>query len=391
MIRRLGTPLLLLLAAILVWSYVRPRLGALRIRISSQESEISGLHATLETLRSAQRSREREEQDWRDRWVADWQAALDDWDAALAEARAEIDASDDGFANLRAQLDQSVGQVEALRATLRQQADGMQRIAGPDARTLRERLLRPVFQIDAVESVGSGVLVWRDEDERGQYYLALSAQHVLRDLFPEESGEEAGAAKDASAPRAPAIPHTEVDIPCVFDQILDHPVRLTARLLAENVPADLALLEIRTEVDLGPVARLAARDAERAVDAFTAIWTVGCPLGTTAQATRGEVTRVDWHVGQQPMWMVSSPAFFGNSGGGVFLADSLELIGVFSKIYTHGTYRPQVVTHMGLAVPLGVLHDWLDEAGYGFLSDAARRAAAEKGTKAAGNGALARD
>ena len=62
--------------------------------------------------------------------------------------------------------------------------------------------------------------------------------------------------------------------------------------------------------------------------------------------------------------MVSTPAYFGNSGGGVFLAETCELIGIFSKIYTHGTYQPQVITHMGLAVPINVIHDWLDEIGF---------------------------
>ena len=65
--------------------------------------------------------------------------------------------------------------------------------------------------------------------------------------------------------------------------------------------------------------------------------------------------------------MISSPAYFGNSGGGVFLEETQELIGVFAKIYTHGSYRPQVVTHMGLAVPLPVLHEWLESEGYGHL------------------------
>jgi len=65
--------------------------------------------------------------------------------------------------------------------------------------------------------------------------------------------------------------------------------------------------------------------------------------------------------------MISSPAYFGNSGGGVFLEQSQELIGIFAKIYTHGSYRPQVVTHMGLAVPLPVVHEWLESEGYGHL------------------------
>jgi hypothetical protein len=390
MLRPLFTPALLLLAGIAAWSWAGPELASLRLRASSQDSEISGLHAALETMRLVQRQNEEQERQWRSGWMNEWQQVLDQWEDSLEQTRAEMDASDVTFDSLRERLEQSSTQVETLRAGLRQQADGMQRMAGPAPQTLRERLLMPVFQIDAIESVGSGVLVWRGEDERGAYYLALSAQHVLRDLYGEGEPAEDGAA-DASAPRAAAVAHTEVDIPCVFDQILAEPVRVTARLLAENVAADLALLEIRTDVDLGPVARLAARDAEARVGSFTPIWTVGCPLGTTAQATRGEVTRTDWKVGAQPYWMVSSPAFFGNSGGGVFLADSLELIGVFSKIYTHGSYRPQVVTHMGLAVPLGVLHDWLAEVGYGFLATPSHVAADADGVSSGVNGTLARD
>lgn len=391
MLRPLFTPALLLLAGIAAWSWAGPELTALRLRASSQDSEIGGLHAALETMRLVQRQNEEKEERWREGWVHEWQQVLDQWETSLQQTRAAIDASGDHFDGLRERLEQSSLQVETLRASLRQQAAGMERMAGPAPQLLRERLLMPVFQIDAIESVGSGVLVWRGEDERGQYYLALSAQHVLRDLYGDGTADADGAT-DAAAPRRSAVAHTEVDIPCVFDQILDEPVRVTARLIAENVPADLALLEIRTDVDLGPVARLAARDAQARVGSFTPIWTVGCPLGTTAQATRGEVTRTDWKVGSQPYWMVSSPAFFGNSGGGVFLADSLELIGVFSKIYTHGSYRPQVVTHMGLAVPLDVLHDWLAEVGYGFLEPASRVAAvAGAAPEPAAEAALARE
>jgi hypothetical protein len=51
----------------------------------------------------------------------------------------------------------------------------------------------------------------------------------------------------------------------------------------------------------------------------------------------------------------------------VFLEETQELIGVFAKIYTHGSFRPQVVTHMGLAVPLSVIHRWLEDEGYSYL------------------------
>ena len=218
-------------------------------------------------------------------------------------------------------------------------------------RQLREDILRPVFQVTGDDAVGSAVLIHRGEDEQGAYYLALSAYHVLRDIVSNEDGID---------------PH-EVVFENIFDQMENGPVTVKGVMLAEKIDSDLALLRINTDQDLGAVAQLAPLERRRLVDAFTSVYTVGCPLGTNAQATRGEITRDDWIVDEQPYWMVSSPAYFGNSGGGVFLEETHELIGVFSKIYTHGNYRPQVITHMGLAVPLETIHAWLIDAGYGFL------------------------
>ena len=216
---------------------------------------------------------------------------------------------------------------------------------------LRDDILRPVFQVSGDDAVGSAVLVYRGKDEQGAYYLALSAYHVLRDIVANENDVD---------------PH-EVVFDNIFDQITGGPVIVPGIMLAEKIDSDLALLRINTDIDLGAVAQLAPLARLNLIDAFSPVYTVGCPLGTNAQATRGEITRDDWVVDEQPYWMVSSPAYFGNSGGGVFLEETHELIGIFSKIYTHGNYRPQVVTHMGLAVPLDTIHGWLNGIGYGFL------------------------
>lgn len=371
MIPRAWSTLIALVVGVSALIWAAPKFNEVRSRMRDQDAEIRELNRTLLELRAAQDRRLHEEADWRTQVVRDWQDVLSEWEGTLSEARSAVERSGTDLQELRSRLDQSMSQVEGLKQTVEANADHVANLNGPASEQLRARILHPVFQIDADESVGSAVLVWRGEDERGSYYLALSAQHVLRDLV-HPSDSEAGAADAAAA--AEAVPASamadleRVPIPCVFDQLGPQPLRVSGRLIAENPLADLALLELRTEADLGPVARLAPRSAAQRVNSFTPIWTVGCPLGTTAQATRGEVTRTDWKVGSQPYWMVSSPAYFGNSGGGVFLADSLELVGVFSKIYTHGSFRPQVVTHMGLAVPLDVLHDWLAEIGYGHLT-----------------------
>lgn len=359
--------------AAVVWA--APRFNEVRSRLRDQDDEIRQLTQALNEMRTVEAGRRDQESRWRDAVAQDWQGVLRQWEGTLAEARAAVERSGSDLAELRRRLDSSVAQVEGLKSSVEAHQSDLASLSGPAAGSLRDRILHPVFQIDGAESVGSAVLVWRGADARGPYYLALTAQHVLRDLLEEGEEAPADAGADPGSARA-AEAHADlsrIEIPCVFDQLRPEPVRVSARMLAENVLADLALLELRTAEDLGQVARLAPRSAAARVSSFTPIWTVGCPLGTTAQATRGEVTRTDWKVGAQPYWMVSSPAYFGNSGGGVFLADSLELAGVFSKIYTHGTYRPQVITHMGLAVPLDVLHDWLEEIGYGFLTPAEPR------------------
>ena len=216
---------------------------------------------------------------------------------------------------------------------------------------LRQDILHPVLQLAGADAVGSAVLFFRESATNSNRYYALTSYHVVRDILSERTGVD--------------DMHNEV-----IDSFLEvngEELRLEAKMVCEDIPTDLALMIIETEIELGPIARLAPFERDQEVESFSPIYTVGCPLGTAAQATRGEVTRTDWEVGGQELWMISSPAYFGNSGGGVFLEETHELVGIFAKIYTHGSFRPQVVTHMGLAVPLSVIHEWLESEGYSRL------------------------
>jgi S1-C subfamily serine protease len=214
---------------------------------------------------------------------------------------------------------------------------------------LRQQILHPVFQLSGGEAVGSAVLIHQGEDDLGRYYLALSCYHVVRDIL-----EERGEIQDLRQEKLSAV----------FTAIDATETNGSARLMEWDIDNDLALLRLDTQQDLGPVAKIAPRQSKHHLGVFSEIYTVGCPLGTAAQATHGEITREAWQIDGQDYWMISSPAYFGNSGGGVFDSESLELVGIFAKIYTHGSYRPQVITHMGLAIPIHVIHDWLAEVGY---------------------------
>ncbi|MCH2101210.1 MAG: trypsin-like peptidase domain-containing protein [Planctomycetes bacterium] len=217
---------------------------------------------------------------------------------------------------------------------------------------LREQVLGPVFQLSGGEAVGSAVLVGYVDDEDDPHYLALSCYHVVRDIL--EGRDDFNS-------------YREVSFRAVFTGLDACEDAYPARMIEWDIESDLALLKVETSAELGPVARIAPLERTEEIGVFREIYTVGCPLGTAAQATRGMITRETWEVAGEPYWMVSSPAFFGNSGGGVFHAETLELVGIFAKIYTHGSYRPQVITHMGLAVPLTRLHSWLTEIGHAEL------------------------
>ena len=120
----------------------------------------------------------------------------------------------------------------------------------------------------------------------------------------------------------------------VFEQGRTSPLYLQGEMIAHDVERDLALIRIDTTEELGKIATLAPRSRSKVIDTFSEIYTVGCPLGTPVQATSGEISREDWKMEVEDYWMISTPAYFGNSGGGVFLAETCELIGIFSKIYT---------------------------------------------------------
>jgi S1-C subfamily serine protease len=271
----------------------------------------------------------------------------------LLEMNLEIGAVAEEMANQALRLQGNLEEVGSLQsnfqahtATLDDQTPKAHRQA------LREDILAPVFQIAGGDAVGSGVLIHRGEDDAGPYYLALSCYHVVRDIL-----SSSGAMNEVL--RNP--------LDCYFESEDGQSVTVQARMVAEDLSTDLALLRINTDLELGQVARLGSKERAMQVQSFDPIYTVGCPLGTASQATRGEVTRTGWEVDGESYWMVSSPAYFGNSGGGVFLEDTHELVGIFAKIYTHGSYRPQVITHMGLAVPLMTIHDWLESIGYGRI------------------------
>ncbi len=218
-----------------------------------------------------------------------------------------------------------------------------------DVESMWVSLLGPTVQIADESTVGSGVLLKSEQldPETWRTYL-LTAFHVVRDVLDEVS-------------------NTYQPIPTYIYSTGGDRHQSSANLVEYDVSLDVALLVMYSEEPLEHGAALPTREVLSQRRIFDSIYAVGCPLGNDPIPTHGEIADTYHEVDGDLYWMISAPTYIGNSGGGIFDAESFELLGIFSKIYTHGNLRPTVVPHMGLVTPLSTIYDWLDQVGQGSI------------------------
>jgi S1-C subfamily serine protease len=224
-----------------------------------------------------------------------------------------------------------------------------QRLSPPDLERMWRDLVGPVVQLAGESSVGSGVLLASQATPEGDYRTyVVTAWHVVRDI----QGDP---------------PDLELPVPVQMYREDGTTRTEKAHLVCHDAKLDAALLELRTAEPADFGARLAPRARLDQVRIFDTVVAVGCPLGNDPIPTRGEIATCHHQVDGETYWMINAPTYIGNSGGGIFDSETHELMGIFSKIYTHGSIRPTIVPHMGLVTPLGKIYDWLLEAGHGDL------------------------
>jgi len=258
--------------------------------------------------------------------------------------------------------------VSGVEAAAMESSQGVRRLEAViqrprDLGTMWRELVGPVVQLAGEASVGSGVLLRSERVEGGEGYRTylLTAWHVVRDIQGDLS-------------------HTNMPVPTFVYQEDGSVEEEAAELVAFDADLDAALLAIDTAEPFANGADLAPRERLDSIRIFDEVYAVGCPLGNDPIPTRGEVATTRHRVDGEWYWMINAPTYIGNSGGGIFDSETHELLGIFSKIYTHGTLRPTIVPHMGLVTPLSAVYEWLEREGHAQVlpkSGAPRVASAE--------------
>lgn len=249
---------------------------------------------------------------------------------------------------LKTEFEQLEESLQALRADA-EERDGLLAASkvSSDLQLRYRELMSPTVRINALHEVGSGTILWSKARGRRATTYVLTAWHIVQDNVGEDG----------------SIVPLDVDFYKAGEQIRTEP----ATIVAHDGDLDLALIEIRGYHVYARRARLPHRKGLSEVQVFSKVYAIGCPLGYSPLPTSGELTSKDKVLDGNQYWMVNAPTIFGNSGGGIYHAESRTLIGVLSRISAYKNMIDVAVPHMGLVTPMDIVYDWLDTTRYGFV------------------------
>jgi len=134
---------------------------------------------------------------------------------------------------------------------------------------------------------------------------------------------------------------------------------------------DLALLQLREkERTFENVALLYPYEVKEKIFTFDKVYAVGAGLGDPVFQTGGEITNASYEIGGRKYIGTNSPITFGNSGGGLFKLEedgNYYFIGVPARVKLQGW--SDVANHIGFAVPIATIYDFLEENCYEHIWD----------------------
>ena len=238
----------------------------------------------------------------------------------------------------------------------------------PLNQTLHREILYPTVRVRHGNSVGSGVIF--ASIKRGAAFhdtYVLTNHHVI---------ESAISIKEEWNPLLQKMVKKETRATVEVENFkYQHCSQATGTLLTLadiqewNKDHDLALLKLRMDERIEPV-KLYPRGKENDLRVFMPVYICGSGLGRSPFPTVGVIASLKDEIDNQPFWMLAAPSVFGNSGGGAFLAESRQYIGVPSRLaVTWVGWSQNAVYHFSYIIPVSRVYQWLEATGWASLFD----------------------
>lgn len=241
-------------------------------------------------------------------------------------------------------------------------------LAAPLSTTaLHQCCLYPTVRVTTAEAGGSGTFLWTVSLEPGRFaHFVLTNHHVIEGAIKIGKEWDSVQKKELKVERRETV-HVE------FFQYrnLSEPVgtlKTAADIVAWDKEEDLVLLRLRDEGVKPDVAKLIPRDRLGTLRLFQPIIAVGAGLGHAPFPTSGMLTSMADEIDRKAYMMASAQIIFGSSGGGVYLLETGEFIGVPSRVaVAFRGFSAIVATHMGFFIPAQRIYTFLEVQGHAFL------------------------
>lgn len=235
-----------------------------------------------------------------------------------------------------------------------------------DLEALHDHVLKPCVRVRTRRAGGSGTVIYSAEGEDGHSTYVLTNHHVVEDAIRVVEKWDPILQRNAKRDERDLV---EVHF---FTYRWSSRVvganTIEAEIMAYDRDEDLALLKLRGTDPVPGVAKLFPRGEERRLRVGERILTVGCGLGEPPVLTDGFISVFGREIDGREYWLITSPAIYGNSGGGTFL-ETGEFVGVPSRIAVTGLLGQTAVTHLAYIAPITRVYEFLENQRFRFIYD----------------------
>lgn len=212
--------------------------------------------------------------------------------------------------------------------------------------------------ISTYYSGGSGVII-RSNDG---YHYVLTCCHVVEELIPSQNQPTNSEPEEFSNINIPGVNMKPGDLYISQKSFWSEARYMApAKLLAYDMSKDLALIRFHDPQRSFETAELCTYAEWKTLTPQSDVYAVGCPNGIFGVTTEGTVAEIgDLYI------TTSTELFYGNSGGGLYDAETGKLIGITVRFAAVGF---KMANHLTQSVGAHAIADFLSAWGYEWVVD----------------------